>query len=118
MFNSSRQSLRHLVANVFCLALTASAPVWAQSTPAAGDALKRDFARFIEWFGGEWNNNEQVWQQNVDSAKLPGGKPADPIAHTHHIFAPVAAPKIGQHVYYVQQGLNGDANRIGSGFTA
>lgn len=74
-------------------------------------ALSADLQRFVAWFGGEWNNHEQVWQQRAEAAKLPGGKPADPIAHTHHIFAPVAAPKIGTHTYYVQQSLDADPSK-------
>ena len=87
-----------------------SAPVAAAgvSLSAAAPTLNADFDRFIEWFGGEWNNNEQVWQQQIDIKT----KPADEkIAHTHHIFAPVAAPNIGKHVYYVQQSLDGDLTK-------
>ncbi len=65
----------------------------------------------MAWFGGEWNNHEQVWQQKLDSAKLPGGKADDPITHTHHIFAPVRAPKFGEHTFYVQQSLNADMSK-------
>ncbi|NJR72099.1 MAG: hypothetical protein HC782_03195 [Gammaproteobacteria bacterium] len=79
--------------------------------------LKADFDRFISWFGGEWNNNEQVWQQSVD-AKAAAAKDADKnkpaaekITHTHHIFAPVLAPNIGTHIYYVQQSLDGDLSK-------
>jgi CpeT/CpcT family (DUF1001) len=89
-------------------ALLAMPAVAQAPAPAALDA---DLKRFIAWFGGEWNNHEQVWQQKVESAKLPGGKPDDPIAHTHHIFAPVAAPKIGAHTYYVQQSLDADMSK-------
>ncbi|MBC7625614.1 MAG: chromophore lyase CpcT/CpeT, partial [Aeromicrobium sp.] len=79
------------------------------ATPsAAAPTLNADFDRFIKWFGGEWNNNEQVWQQQIDIKT----KPADEkIAHIHHIFAPVVAPNIGKHVYYVQQSLDGDLTK-------
>ena len=73
--------------------------------------LDADFDRFVSWFGGEWNNNEQVWQQKVDAEKLPGGKLLEPIRHTHHIFAPIVAPKIGTHVFYVQQHLDADVSQ-------
>jgi len=82
--------------------------------------LKADFDRFISWFGGEWNNNEQVWQQSVD-AKAASTAPAkeedknkpveEKITHMHHIFAPVLAPKIGSHIYYIQQSLDGDLTK-------
>ena len=72
--------------------------------------LDDDLARFVSWFGGEWNNNEQVWQQRVD-AKGDKSKIEDPISHTHHIFAPVAAPSVGSHVFYVQQHLDADMSK-------
>ncbi len=91
------------------LAANAQAP--AATTQGVTPELAADLSRFLSWFGGEWNNNEQVWQQKVDSAKLPGGKPEEPITHTHHIFAPVKAPKIGTHTFYVQQSLDADMSK-------
>jgi hypothetical protein len=86
-----------------------STSVWALSPPVGLPAgSPEDLARFNRWFAGEWNNNEQVWQQKGDSAKLPGGKPEDPIPHTHHIFARVKAPKVGEDVYYIQQYMDND----------
>jgi hypothetical protein len=78
---------------------------WAMAAP-----LDDDLARFVAWFGGEWNNNEQVWQQRVD-AKGDKAKIEDPLSHTHHIFAPVTAPKVGSHVFYVQQHLDADMSK-------
>ena len=69
---------------------------------------KADFERFISWFGGEWNNNEQVWQQQADAK---GKAVEEKITHTHHIFAPILAPKIGSHIFYVQQSLDGDLSK-------
>ena len=43
----------------------------ATAGPTQSLKLDRDFDRFIAWFGGEWNNNEQVWQQKTDAEKLP-----------------------------------------------
>lgn len=96
--------------------LISSKPIASKSgstkrTPGKELKLDPDFDRFISWFGGEWNNNEQVWQQKADAEKLPGGKPVEPISHTHHIFAPVSAPKIGSHVFYVQQHLDADMSK-------
>ncbi len=93
-------------------AALAQAPATAaQVAIAAVMTPQSDFARFVSWFGGEWNNHEQIWQQRIDAAKLPGGKPQDPLTHTHHIFAPVSVPKLGPHVFYVQQSLNGDLSK-------
>lgn len=93
------------VAGCAQLSIPAAAPGAPTSTVPT---LQTDFDRFIKWFGGEWNNNEQVWQQQIDIKTKPTD---EKIAHTHHIFAPVVAPKIGKHVYYVQQSLDGDLSK-------
>jgi hypothetical protein len=84
----------------------ATASISHAQSPSA--ALKADFDRFIGWFGGEWNNNEQVWQQQVDAKTKPTD---EKITHTHHIFAPITAPNIGTNVYYIQQSLDGDLSK-------
>jgi hypothetical protein len=76
-------------------------------TPTPADEVER----LTTWLSGEWNNNEQVWQQKADAAKT-GKKPEDPISHTHHIFARVEAPKVGSHVVYVQQSLDGNPEKV------
>ena len=92
-----------------CMGLCAVAtPVstFAQGQPS--EPTTTNFKRFLSWFGGEWNNYEQVWQQRGDAK---GAKLDDPIAHTHHIFAPVAVPKLGEHIFYVQQSLDADMSK-------
>lgn len=84
----------------------------ASGIASAQAPLDQDLQRFVQWFGGEFDNHEQVWQQKLDAAKLPGGKPEDPIAHTHHVFAPVAVPQLGERIYYVQQNLDGDPAKV------
>ena len=81
-------------------------------------SLNADLERLLNWFGGEWDNNEQVWQQKADvkAAEAKGSQPSgsaveDKIPHTHHIFAPVVAPKMGMHVYYIQQHLDADMSK-------
>jgi hypothetical protein len=74
--------------------------------------MDANFERFLSWFGGEWNNHEQVWQQDIDAKSRPDGKPEDPIAHTHHVFAPITAPKLGKHLFYVQQSMEGAPAKI------
>jgi hypothetical protein len=86
-------------------ALAVASVAQAQAQPDA------NFARFTSWFGGEWNNHEQVWQQRLDAAKLPGGKTEDPVLHTHHVFAPVKVPALGDNIYYVQQSLDADVSK-------
>ena len=57
-----------------------------------------ELARFPEWFPGEYNNYEQVWQEAIDSA-------ADPHDRIHHIFAPVDYPALGDHIFYTNRKL-------------
>jgi hypothetical protein len=83
------------------------------ATHAASTSLQADFDRFVAWFGGEYNNNEQVWQQGLDvKAGKTDAVTLDKMSHTHHIFAPVDAPKLGRTIYYVQQSLDGDLSKL------
>jgi hypothetical protein len=78
----------------------------ASPAQAADDVdLEADFARFLDWFPGEYDNHEQVWQQELDQAE-------NPHEHLHHIFAPVSAPTMGEHTFFVQQYLDGDPKNI------
>ncbi len=92
--------MRLLIATLVALLLTASAA--AQAETLAADA---QFARFLEWFPGEYDNNEQVWQNAID-------QPANPHERIHHIFLPVDIPALGEHVYFVQQTLDDDPSKI------
>ena len=69
------------------------------------DSLVLDFERFLDWFPGEYDNHEQVWQEEIDEV-------SEPHEHLHHIFAPVSAPAIGEHIFFVQQYLDGEPANI------
>ena len=62
---------------------------------------------FHQWFAGEFDNNEQVWQQGVD--EMPE---ADQHEHIHHIFLPVEAENIGTKTYFVKQYMDNDKSKI------
>jgi hypothetical protein len=79
---------------------------------AAFAQTNADLQRLVGWFGGEWDNHEQVWQQKGDAETKKIEKIDDPIPHTHHIFAPVKAPKLGEHIFYVQQSSDGDLTKV------
>ena len=81
-------------------AVAATAPAFAQP---AGPTQAENLARLTRWFAGEWNNNEQVWQQKIAAADAKVLVKEDPSEHVHHIFAPVPAPLVGAQVFYVQQ---------------
>lgn len=72
---------------------------------SAGESLDADFARFLSWFPGEYDNHEQVWQQKLDGVEHA-------LEHLHHIFSPVAAPSIGENIFFVQQYLDGDPANV------
>lgn len=69
--------------------------------------LERVLSRFLDWFEGEYDNWEQVWQQQLD-----GVKKADRHEHVHHIFKAVSAPNIGEHVFFVKQYKDGDYENV------
>jgi len=78
--------------------------VLALPAPAAAQGrLADDLVRLASWFGGEWNNHEQVWQQKIDIANPRLSLKPELSEHLHHIFAPVVAPAIGEQIFYVQQ---------------
>ena len=66
-----------------------------------------DFERFLQWFPGEYDNNEQVWQQAED-----GVPEDDRLEHIHHIFLPVDAPAIGNNTFFVRQYMDGDYENV------
>ena len=84
-------------------AARASANAPAPLTPAT-----EGLARFTAWWAGEWNNNEQVWQQKLDAAdaKLTIKPPAVP--HLHHIVMPLDAPQVAGQWFYLQQSQGAD----------
>ncbi len=64
-------------------------------------------AHFLTWFEGEYDNNEQVWQQRED-----GLDEASRHEHIHHIFRSVSVPALGQHVMFVRQYMDGDYENV------
>ena len=57
-----------------------------------------EFARFLSWFEGEFDNYEQVWQQQLD-------KEDDALEHIHHIFKRVDSPAIG-HIGVLRKAIS------------
>ena len=64
-------------------------------------------ARLSGWLAGEWNNNEQVWQQKIDAADPKIAAKEVPVAHLHTRVVPVDVPALGPGVLWVQT-LRGD----------
>ncbi len=70
-------------------------------------SLDEQMELFLQWFPGEYDNNEQVWQQKEDG--LSGEEPHERI---HHRFVPVELPAIGEHVFFVIQTLDDDPAQV------
>lgn len=89
-------------------AMLGSAPA-DEAAPSAASRTQewtaaRQLERFLIWFPGEYNNNEQVWAQK----EVAAGKPiAEPILHLHHLVLPVEVPKLGNNVFLVRQTVGG-----------
>ena len=88
---------------VVALALTGGAASGQQPPPRSA----ADLDHFLGWFAGEYDNNEQVWQQAVD-----GVAPEERHEHIHHIFLPVAAPAVGENTVFVKQYMDGDYDNV------
>ena len=69
--------------------------------------LDAEMALFLDWFEGEYDNNEQVWQQRQD-----GIAEEDLHERIHHRFVPVAMPDLGEHVYFVLQTMDDDLDEV------
>jgi len=69
--------------------------------------LERDFRQLLEWFPGEWDNQEQVGF--AEDQGVP-----EPARHEriHSIFARVELPEFGKDVFYVQQYTDDDPAKI------
>ncbi|MEM9303413.1 MAG: chromophore lyase CpcT/CpeT [Pseudomonadota bacterium] len=62
------------------------------------------FERFLAWFPGEYDNHEQVWLDKQTEGVTVH-------EHIHHVFLPVDAPKVGEHVFFVRQ-TEGDTGEV------
>lgn len=90
--------------------LAAAAPATAAATATPAE----DLVRLSNWLAGEWNNNEQVWQQKIDAADPKVLRKEAALAHLHQIFLPVQAPLLGAHVFYLQQSRGDDLQQLRS----
>lgn len=97
------RQLAQLAGRTLCLFALLSAT----SAGANSLTLEQQFALFLDWFPGEYDNNEQVWQQRED-----GVAQADLHERIHHRFVKVDLPALGEHVYFVLQTLDDDIDRV------
>ncbi len=99
---------KHRVTSMFCVGVA----LWLATGLAAADepaamSVEDQLALFLEWFPGEYDNNEQVWQQRQD------GVPEEELhERIHHRFVPVSLPAVGEHVFFVTQALDDDPAQV------
>lgn len=92
--------------------LAAATVVVLCSSAHAQRTLAEDLVQLSAWLAGEWNNNEQVWQQKIDAADPKVVRKEDPVEHLHHIVTPVAVPQLGGQVFYVQRSRGDDMSQV------
>ena len=65
--------------------------------------LDKDFALMMSWLPGIYDNQEQVYFEDEQEV-------ADTLRHVrvHTVLTPVDLPRLGAHVFYLQQHINDD----------
>lgn len=76
--------------------------------PVAAD-IDVDLARLSEWFAGEWDNHQQVYEALEAATPGQGGASHERI---HLSFVPVNVPALGGSVFYARQTLDDDPSRL------
>ncbi len=104
-----RNATSIIVTLVFLLTSTGAwASMPTQTEPPPPPAVQeKDFRTFLSWFEGEFDSGEQV--AFADELGIP--KDAVP-ERIHSIFKRVDLPAFGEHVFYVEQYLDGDPSKI------
>ena len=102
--NKSKQPMNK---TSFCLCVVAGLLFAAPAFADKNAVLDRDMRTFLEWFPGVYDNQEQVYFEKEM------GVPED-LQHEriHHTFARVDLPAFGDNVFYVQQYLDDDPEKI------
>ncbi len=77
------------------------------ATSAHAMPADEEYALFLDWFEGEYDNHEQVWQQEVDEVPEE-----DRMERIHHRFVPVEAPALGDTVFFVIQTMDDDLDKV------
>ena len=90
----------------FLFILSIVNPVWSQKINKSHNK-NSDLPLLISWFGGEFNNYQQVHKEKEDSIAK------DLIhEHIHSIFEPINLPWLGPNTYYVKQYFDNDPKKV------
>ncbi|GAB5486938.1 MAG: hypothetical protein Pars2KO_05080 [Parasphingorhabdus sp.] len=90
---------------LFALAFVVVSPAQA----ADRDPMTRDLILLTDWFEGQFDNEEQVWFQNLQGDKL-AEKDRHQRIHTTH--RRVDLPQFGKDVFYIEEYLDNDPKNI------
>jgi hypothetical protein len=104
----------HFLVMVFVLAssmligqdLTTTSKIQSNDTTRQS-SLENDLLLMKKWFGGEFNNYQQVHKEREDSISKELQH-----EHIHSIFKEVELPLLGHHVYFVKQYMDNDPKKI------
>lgn len=73
------------------------------------DQSARDLQRIVAWFEGEFDNREQLWFEADQRSKVPEAVRHERVHATHR---PVDLPEFGRHVFYVEEYLDDDPQKV------
>lgn len=88
-------------------ALVLAAAALSASASAPGEVAQLD-----GFLSGEWNNNEQVWQQRIDTADPKVATKPVLSGHLHQVVFPLEASALGGRVFFVQPAAGDDIGKL------
>ena len=97
-----------LTVAVLCAAWTSSA-LGQEAADVPRDPFARDLLILVEWFEGEFDNEEQLWFQ-ADPRSETAEDERHTRLHTHH--RRVDLPRFGEHVFYVEEYKDNDPDDL------
>jgi hypothetical protein len=87
------------------IALLSTGAISLAAPQAAPASLEQQLQTFLQWFPGEYDNYEQVYADTENQVEQIH-------EHIHHIFYPASSPSMGDHVFFVQQYMDGNPQQI------
>ncbi len=73
------------------------------------DPNARDLVQLTTWFEGTFDNQEQAWFETEGRAKAP---PAEKHERMHAVHRRVSLPAFGAHVFYIEEYLDDDPEKV------
>lgn len=91
------------------LATLAGLPVQQAYGDDAADPRTRDLIVLVDWFEGEFDNEEQRWFENDPRSATPD---ADRVIRLHTIHKRIDAPTFGENVFYIEEYADNDPDNV------